>query len=592
MTTDQALLFGLFGAILVLMIWGRWRYDLVALAGLVAAVLLGLVPAAQAFNGFGHPAVMTVALILVVTAGLQRSGAVALLAKHLGRPDRSLPLHLAVFGGVGAFMSGFMNNVAALAILMPIDRRVAEKAGRAAGLTLMALAFTTILGGMATLIGTPPNLIVSTFRQEALGTPYRMFDFLPVGGLVALAGVVFIALIGWRLVPQRAGNAIGAETRIRDYVTDLIVTEKSPLVGQTVRDVHDGTEKADVHIFAVVRDGKRLHGWMGAPAIQPGDHLLIEASPAALEEFRAAQKLAFPDGTNQSGGVRPEGGGQVLIEMLVPETARIVGKTSHGAGLAFRYDAVLMGILRRGQTIRDNVRRTRIEPGDMLLMLVPESRRDAVVDGLGVIALDGGGAEVIKESRIWIALGLFIGAIVAASFGITSMAVALAAVVIGYVLAGVLSIEELYDHVDWPVIVLLGAMIPLGMALDSTGTSGLIAGGLAAMTSGLPAWVALVALMVATMFLSDVLNNNATTIIAAPVSIRLAEQLGVNPDPFLMGVAVAASCAFLTPIGHQNNTLVLGPGGYRFGDYWRMGLPLEIIVLAVGVPALLTFWPL
>ncbi len=591
MTAEQITLFVIFGAIIVLMIWGRWRYDVVALSGLVVGVLTGLIPADQAFSGFAHPAVMTVALILVVTAGLIRSGAVGLLAAYIGNPDRSVPLHIAVFGAVGAVMSAFMNNVAALAILMPIDMRVADKAGRAAAVTLMALAFTTILGGMATLIGTPPNLIVSTFREQALGEGYRMFDFLPVGGAVALAGIAFVAMIGWRLVPVRSGTSAvdEAQAKVRDYVSELIVGEASPLAGQIVGDFIDAADKADVAILGVARGGRRLRAYVRGITIQPGDVLIVEAAPAAMDDFRVTHKLSFPDGSRDN-RPKPTGEGQVLVEALVPDGARIIGKTATGLGLSYRRNSVLMGIMRRGTTIRENVRRTMIEPGDLLLLLTPEESREDVLAWLGCVPLDGGAVGVIKESRVWIAMGLFIGAIVAASLGWVSMPIALAVVVIGYVLTNVLSVHELYDHVDWPVIVLLGAMIPLGLALDTTGASGLIASGLAGLTAGQPAWVALSLLMAATMLLSDVLNNNATTIIAAPVGIRLAEQLGANPDAFLIGVAIAASCAFLSPIGHQNNTLILGPGGYRFGDYWRMGLPLEIVVMAVAVPLIMTVW--
>ena len=593
MTQPQIILFGIFAAVVILMIWGRWRHDLVAFAGLIAGVLLGVVPEEAAFSGFGHPATMVVALVLVATAGLMRSGAVALLTKYLSRPDWPVSLHIALMGGVGTILSGFMNNIAALAILMPTDMAVARKAGRAAALTLMPLAFTTILGGMLTLIGTPPNLIVSGFRQQALGEPFRMFDFLPVGGAVAAAGLAFVALIGWRLLPARvtAIPSEEAEAKIRDYVAELVVPPESPLVGQMVGEFEALADKADVEILAVQRNGARLPGLTQAITLEEGDVLLIEAAPSALDEFRSGQKLAFPDGHGES-IPRAGGGGQSLVECVVPENARVAGKTARGMRLSSNYNTVLMGIQRRGRTIRQNLRHVRIEPGDILLLLMPEDRDEEIVAALGCLPLDGAWHSVTRESRMWLAVGLFIGAIAATTAGLVTMPIALGAVVTLYVLTGVLNMAELYDHVDWPVIVLLGAMIPLGMAMDSTGGSALIASGLAALVQGYPAWVALLLLMVATMCLSDILNNNATTIIAAPVGVRLAEQLGVDPDAFLMGVAVSASCAFLTPIGHQNNTLILGPGGYRFGDYWRMGLPLELIVLAVSVPALLMFWPL
>lgn len=593
MTTPQIILFSIFAIAMGLMIWGRWRHDLIAFAALLTGVLSGVVPENQAFSGFGHPATMVVALVLIASAGLIRSGAVAMLTKYLSRPEWPVPLHIALMGGVGTVLSGFMNNIAALAILMPTDMQVARKAGRAAALTLMPLAFATILGGMLTLIGTPPNLLVSGFREEALGEPFRMFDFLPVGGAVAAAGLAFVALIGWRLIPSHATDtpAEEAEAKIRDYVAELVVPEESLIVGKMVADFEEAADKADVEILAVQRDGNRLQGLTRAITVEAGDMLLIEASPNALDEFRSGQKLAFPDGHGES-IPRASGGGQSLVECVVPENARIAGQTARGISLSSDYNTVLMGIQRRGRTIRQNLRHVRIEPGDILLLLVPEDRDEEIVAALGGLPLDGSWHVVTKESRMWLAVGLFGAAIAATTFGFITMPIALGVVVVGYVLFSVLSLEDLYTHVDWPVIVLLGAMIPLGLALDTTGGSALLASGLVWITDGYPAWVALVLLMAGTMCISDVLNNNATTILAAPIGIRLAEQLQVNPDAFLMGVAVAASCAFLTPIGHQNNTLILGPGGYRFGDYWRMGLPLEILVMTVAVPMLLIVWPL
>ncbi|MDO5612834.1 MAG: SLC13 family permease [Paracoccus sp. (in: a-proteobacteria)] len=593
MTTPQITLFAIFGAVMILMIWGKWRHDLIAFAGLMTGVLTGVVPAGEAFSGFGHPATMVVALVLVASAGLVRSGAVSLLTKFLSRPNWPVTLHLAVIGGVGTVLSGFMNNIAALAILMPTDMQVARKAGRAAALTLMPLAFTTILGGMLTMIGTPPNLLVSGFREDVIGEPFRMFDFLPVGGAVAAAGLIFVALIGWRLIPSRATEtpAADAEAKVRDYMAELVVPEGSSAIGKMVAELDSNAEKADVAILAVRRGDMRLSGLTRAITLQQGDSLLVEAAPAALDEFRSDLRLAFPDGHGDS-IPRAGGEGQSLVECVVPENARVVGHTARSLRLSSQFNTVLMGIQRRGRTIRQNLRQVRIEAGDILLLLVPEDRDEEIIADLGCLPLDGAWLTVTKENRMWLALGLFLVAIGATSMGWVTMPIALGCVTVCYVLFKILSLDEIYTHIDWPVIVLLGAMIPLGLALDTTGGSALLASGLATITQGYPAWVALVLLMIATMMLSDVLNNNATTILAAPVGIRLAEQLNVNPDAFLMGVAVSASCAFLTPIGHQNNTLILGPGGYRFGDYWRMGLPLEVLVMAVSVPMLLIVWPL
>lgn len=596
MTADQITLFVIFAIVMVLMLWGKWRYDIVAFAGLIAGVLTGIVPAAQAFSGFANPATMTVALILVVTAGLQRAGVVAMLTRLLSGAKRSVPLHVAIMGGVGAFISGFMNNVAALAILMPIDIQTARKAGRSPALTLMPLAFATILGGMTTLIGTPPNLLVSQFREAETGEGFKMFDFLPVGGAVAIAGVAYIALIGWRLIPRRdAEKSSDSREALRDYVAQLVLPESGGAVGKSLGEIVDAA--SNVTILAVERGGTRYYRTSRMIVLHAGDRLIIEASPDAMEEFRTDLGLAYPEtregeAEGDSRRARLDAGGRVLVEAVVPQRSRLIGRRGDRLFRGHEVDGMLLGILREGLTLREKLNTKRIRHGDVLLLLLPEDGVAAALDPRDLMALEGSATQVTKEHRLWAALLIFAGAIALTSMGVLTMPIALSVVLLLFVLGKVLSPEELYDHIDWPIIVLLGAMIPLGMALETTGGSALIASGLERLTSGYPPWVALSLLMIATMFMSDVLNNNATTILAAPVSIDLANQIGVNPDPFLMGVAVAASCAFLTPIGHQNNTLILGPGGYRFGDYWRLGLPLEIIVMLVSVPLLLIFFPL
>ncbi len=592
MTPQQIMLFALLGLMIALMLWGRWRYDLVAFGGLMAAVLMGIVPSEDAFSGFGNPTTLIVALVLIATAGLNRSGAVARLARLIASRPRGTTAHVLIFGTVGGILSGFMNNIAALAMLMPVDLQAARKANRQTGLTLMPLAFATILGGMLTLIGTPPNLIVSGFRADVLGEPYRMFDFLPVGGAVAVAGIAFIGLVGWRLIPgARDDGPSDADGPQRRYVATLVVTEASLTSARLIAEARAEAAKANVRIVGLRRHGQDIAGNLDGLTITDGDVIVLRADPQALDEFRSTNNLAFPDGRMEP-RARKDAEGQQLIECLVPRASAIAARSVQSFGLTNRHDSVMIGMRRQGLAQRRDLSRQTLQSGDMLLLLVPESRIEDMLAATGLLRIDGGSLSVQRERHMRAAVGLFALAVAAASLGVTTMPIALGCVIIAYTLFGVLSVHELYDHVDWPVIVLLGSMIPLGLALDRTGGSALIAQGLASLTQGYPAWIALVLLMGATMMLSDVLNNNATTIIAAPVSIRLAEQLGVQPDAFLMGVAVAASCAFLTPIGHQNNTLILGPGNYRFGDYWRMGLPLEIIVMAVSVPLLLIVWPL
>ncbi|MFG6562908.1 SLC13 family permease [Sulfitobacter sp. 1A13421] len=590
MTTDQIILFTLFGAVFGLLLWGRFRYDIVAFGALMLGVVLGVVPTENAFDGFGHPATLIVALVLVVSAGLVRSGAVMLITRTLVDSSRSLGAHITMMGAVGGVLSAFMNNVAALALLMPVDIQTARKAGRAPGLSLMPLSFATILGGMATLIGTPPNIIIASIRQESLGAPFKMFDFAPVGGFAAIAGLIFVALIGWRLIPAREDAMIEAED-IAQYIAELTVPEGNKQIGKRLAELQEEAHRADVAILGLMRDGKRRYGTARNVVLQAGDAIVLEATPDALDEFRSTLNLALAD-RDREDLLLADGDGVEIVEVVVTDGSRLNGRTAQAVGLSWRQRTVLLGLSRQGRKITSQLRTTELKPGDILLLLVPRDTVAHVTDWLGVLPLADRGLAVTQDSKTWLAIAMFAGAVAAASFGLIYLPIALGIVVVGYVLAKIVPLSELYTHIEWPVIVLLGSMIPLGAALETSGGTELIAGALVGLTEGLPAWVVLTVLMVVTMSLSDVLNNTATTIVAAPVGIQMAQSLGVSPDPFLMAVAVAASSAFLTPIGHKNNTLILGPGGYSFGDYWRMGLPLEIIVVAVSIPAILFFWPL
>ena len=590
MTQDQIILFTLFGAVFGLLLWGRFRYDLVAFSALMAGVVLGVVDSKNAFDGFGHPATLVVALVLVVSAGLVRSGAVLLITRTLVDASRSLGAHITLMGALGGILSAFMNNVAALALLMPVDIQTARKAGRPPGLSLMPLSFATILGGMVTLIGTPPNIIIAAIREESLGEPFKMFDFAPVGGVAAIAGLTFVALVGWRLIPKREDGALSAED-LAGYIAELTVPEGSKQIGKRLFELEEAANQADVIILGLIRDGKRRYGQARNVALQAGDAIVLEAGPEELDEFRTTLDLRVADATRED-HLKAGGEGVEIIEVVVRENSRLAGRTAQAVGLAWRKRAVLLGISRQGRKITSQLRKTKLQAGDILLLLVPRDMADDVTEWLDVLPLADRGLAVTENSKVWLAIGLFAGAVMAASVGLIYLPIALGIVVVAYVLAKIVPLSELYTHIEWPVVVLLGSMIPLGAALETSGGTELIAGAVVGLTEGLAPWMVLTVLMIVTMTLSDVLNNTATTIVAAPVGIQMAQTLGVSPDPFLMAVAVAASSAFLTPIGHKNNTLILGPGGYSFGDYWRMGLPLEILVVAVSIPAILVFWPL
>jgi di/tricarboxylate transporter len=591
MPSDQTLIITIFVALFGLLVWGRIRYDLVAFGALVLAATLGLVPTEDVFSGFGHSAVAIIALVLIVSRGLVGSGAIEKLAQRLLDSERPLPLHIAIMAVVGASLSAVINNVAALALLMPLDIDTAAKAKRAVSRSLMPLSFATILGGMITLIGTPPNIVIAAYRQDVLGEPFGMFDFAPVGLTVAIVGIAFVSLVGWRLLPTREGaREQEAEFAKGRYIAELRVSDEAVEETTTVGDLYPLADKHDLHILGLVRRGKRLPGFGAKQEIHAGDFIVVEGEPKAIETFMGQGALEFSGAEKHAGGVTS--GGLTLTEAIVPEGARIAGRTARGLQLLYRYSVTLLGVSRNGRRFTDRVRLLTIKPGDVLLMLGTPERNAAAASTMGVLPLEGRETQVVQRSKAGLSIAIFLGAIGAAVLGFVSLPVALAAAVIALIAIGLVPGSEVYASIEWKVIVLLASLIPLAEAFEKSGGAELIASQILSVTDGYPAWVSLLALMIVTMTLSDFLNNVATTLIAAPIAMGMALATDTNPDAWLMTVAVAASCAFLTPIGHKNNTIILGPGGYQFGDYWRMGLLLEVLVVVVGLPAILIVWPL
>ena len=597
MTSEQIILFIIMGGVLGLLVWGRIRYDLVAFSALALAVIVGVVDKDNAFSGFGHPAVIIIALVLSVSRVLSQSGAVDMLTRNVVSASRGITAHIAIMGFVGATLSAFMNNVAALALLMPVDMTAADKAKRTASATLMPLSFATILGGMVTLIGTPTNIVIAQYRGEAtyngqpIGTSFSMFDFAPVGLVCALAGLVYIAFIGWRFIPQEKSRGTSAQDlmNLEGYVMEVLVPEKSPALGKKVRDLYSVADENDVYILGLIRRGERMPGSAKGVDIRKADVLVVEASPKSLEQFANALKLTYSSSAAHKGVLTDT---LAMTEAVVTSTSRLEGRSALDVRLLYRQQTMLLGVAREGKPFRDRVRHLTLKAGDVLLLMGPKDSLPDVVSWLGCLPLADRELQVTQRDKAIISIAIFLIAILAASFGLVYLPVALAACVAIYALLKMVTLSQIYDSIEWPVIVLLASLIPIGAAIETSGGTVLIANAIVTITQGWPAWAVLLLLMAVTMTLSDVLNNVATVLVAAPVGIRIAEQLSVNPDAMLMGVAVSASCAFLTPIGHKNNTIIMGPGGYRFGDYWPMGLPLEVIILAVGLPMILIVWPL
>lgn len=590
MTFEQSTLFLLMGSVMGLLVWGRWRYDIVAFGALSLGLVLGVIPKEAAFSGFGHPAVIIIALVLMISRALSQSGAIELLSEKFIDASRSLVAHIGSIGLLGAVLSAFMNNVATLALLMPVDIQAAARAKRSPAQTLMPLSFATILGGMVTLIGTPPNIVISQFRETALGEPYSMFDFAWVGLGTAAAGLVFVALIGWRLVPaSRSKTNMSDELRnLDDYIVEIGFDEDSPAIGQTIRSLEKAAELHDALILGLVRKGARLPGKALREKIRKGDMLVIKAGPKALESFAGELKLSYSRSGKHKG---PLAGTLSIAEATIPADARIIGRSAENIRLLYRHGIMLLGISRQGRSFRDRVRKVPIKPGDVLLLMGEEEQLDDIILWLGALPLAKRGLQVTQRDKAGLAISLFAIAIALSSLGLIYLPVALSMCVVLYILLKVVTPAQMYDAVQWSVVVLIASLIPLAAALEASGGTALIANAIVGFTEGWPVVAILALLMAVTMTLSDMLNNVATVLVAAPVAVEIAHRLGVNPDSLLMGVAIAASCAFLSPIGHKNNTIIMGPGGYKFGDYWRMGLPLEILILCVSIPLIMLFWP-
>jgi di/tricarboxylate transporter len=615
MTRDQAFILAILLVTVGMFIWGRWRHDMVAVGALLATVLAGLLPGADAFAGFGHPAVITVACVLILSSPLQTTGAVDALTRWLlPRPGRPL-VTIAALTGVGMALSAFMNNVGALALLMPVAIQAAAREGRPPGQILMPLAFGSLLGGMTTLIGTPPNLIVSGFRAGQNGAGFAMFDFAPVGVAVALVGGVFLVLSCRWLVPARP--RAGAESfNTAAYLTEARITPGSAAAGRTLRQIEAMLDGVDAQVVGLVRDELRVAAPLRDQAVRADDVLVIEAEPEGLAAALAALNLKLEEDVRDPAPAPPGGSAQpgpdadrkpkkaaptreaadaediALIELAVMPGAAIVGRSATAIRLRDRYGINLLAVSRQGRRSISRLRTLTALPGDVLLMQGPPDAVGEFAAQFGCVPLAPRPLRIPQPRQAWMIVGIMAVAIVAAAFGLVASSIAFTAAVLAAMAMRVVSPRIVYRAVDWPVIVLLGALIPVAATIETTGAAALIARLLLDNVAAGSPLIALIAILVVTMTMSDAINNAATAAMMCPIAIQTASLLAVNPDAFLMAVAIGASCAFLTPIGHQNNTLILGPGGFRFGDYWRLGLPLEIIVVAVSAVMLPLVWPL
>lgn len=588
---EEIIVFAVLGLSLLFFIWGKIRYDLVALLALLTLTILGLTPFDEAFSGFAHPAVITVAAVLIVSKSLENSGIVHVIVRLMDKVGKNTSLQIAAMAGIVALASGFMNNIGALAIFMPVAIQISRKNKLSPSLVLMPLAFASLLGGLTTLIGTPPNIIIATFRSQTGNAPFGMFDFAPVGAGIALVGVLFVALVGWRMIPKRKSNDPNeALFNIENYITEVKIEPNSDLTGKNIRQLLLGNEE-EMKVLAIVRDKERIHAPGPYLFLKENDILILESNTENLDEFISNHDLKLVGHEDFSNAVEDES--EITItEGIIQENSPLVGQTAANIHMRSRYDVNLLALSRGDRTLIKRIDHEVFRAGDILLLQLRSSQLSDILNEMKCLPLAQRSLELGKPNRSLLALGIFISSILLVVAGWLPVEIAFTLAAMAMVLTRILPLKDFYTSIDWPVIVLLAAMIPVGTAFETSGAAASVTEILLIYSNSYPAWTMLIVLMITTMLLSAVINNAATVVLMAPIGLQIAQAMEFSADPFLMSIAIGASSSFLTPIGHQSNTLVLGPGGYRFGDYWKPGLPLSLLVVAVGVPLILWFWPL
>ncbi|QFU15241.1 SLC13 family permease [Microvirga thermotolerans] len=591
MTYSQILAFAVVAGMMALFVWGRFRYDVVAAASLLVSVLVGIVPANKAFSGFSDDIVIIVASALLVSAAVARSGVLEAGLNRIAPYLRTTQIQVVALVAIVTLLSSFVKNIGALAMMIPVAFQIARRAGTPPSSFLMPMAFGSLLGGIVTLVGTSPNIIVSRVRQEILGEPFQMFDFTPVGAGIALAGVIFLAF-GYRLLPKGRKGTVSLDEalNITDYVTEARVRPESEAVGLTVADLHQ-MANGEVKVAAIIRNETRSSSPLPDAAIRENDVLLLEGEPDALESLvaRAGLKLSHEHRRPETDEATDEIG---VIEAIVGPNSVLTGVSAERIALYRRFQVNLLAVSRSGVRFNERLRSITLRPGDVLVLQGNLKRLPDTLKDLGCLPLAEREIRLGNARRSFLPLAILAGAMALVAVDVLPVAIAFFGAAVLLVLFGSITLREAYETIEWPIIVMLGALIPVSEAIRTTGGTDLIAAWLSSVAQMLPPTGALVLIMVAAMAVTPFLNNAATVLVMAPIAASFANQLGFRPDAFLMAVAIGAACDFLTPIGHQCNTLVMGPGGYRFGDYWRLGLPLSAIVIVVGIPLIMLFWPL
>lgn len=591
MTFEQSLIFMILGVTLGLFAFSNWRYDIVAFLSLLAVGLTGSIAPDKLFSGFGHPAVITVAAVLIISKGLQNSGLADFLSNLVEKIGTNQKLQLSLLLLIVAVFSGFMNDIGALAVVMPVAIKIARKGDRSPSSFLMPLAFASLLGGLLTMIGTPPNIIIATYRQNADSPPFQMFDFTPAGAGICLAGLAYLALIGSRFIPERKkAGAADAIYHMKEYTTEVHIPQNSEVVGQPLSYI-ESLANSSLTFIALERRGKKLLAPSLSETLLANDSLIIEGNPESMRNLVQAGNLELTESDNAVEKLS-ELDEVTIIEAIVSPWSDLIGKTAKELHLRWRYGIFLLAIGRHRERLIEGIRNVKLKAGDFLLLQAPPESMSETMSLIGCVPIAQKELKQVNSKRILLSIVIFGSAIALTIFNFLPVQTAFTAAALAMVLTKLLSLREAYESIEWPIIVLIGAMIPLGEVMESTGGAKLIGQTLIQITQGMQGWFTMASLLVITMCLANVMNHSAVAVLLAPVAISIATQIGASSDPFLMAVAIGCSSSFLTPIGHQSNALVMGPGGYAFSDYWRTGILLSILVILVAIPLIIKIWPL
>lgn len=591
MTQPQILSVLLVTGMMAAFLWGRLRYDIVAMLALLTAVALGLVPAAEAFKGFSDDIVIIVGSALVLSAAVARSRIIERLFAKLGSGLSSTQLQVPLLVFVVAVMSAIIKNIGALAMMLPIAYQLARKSGKSPSVFLMPMAFASLLGGIVTLVGTSPNVIVARVRQELGGEPFRMFDFAPVGIVVAVAGCLFLSL-GYRLLPRDRRGAVSLDQAIdiKDYLTEAKLREKSPLAGKTVADLKAIGGDA-IEIVSILRNERRVQAPLPDASLKAGDILLLRGDAAVLERVVAegGLDLAGKDRpTHKEDALDPDR----IAEAIIGPDSTLIGQSAGDIALHSRFGINMIAISRSGERFSQRLRDIRLRAGDIVVIQGDEKLLPEKLSELSLLPLADRLVPLGSTRRVVLTVTIVLAAIIALAAGLAPVPLVFFAAAVLLITLRCVPLREAYHSIDAPILLMLAALIPVSDSLRTTGATDLFASWLAMIGGGLPGWASVALILVAAMAVTPFLNNAATVLVMAPIGAGFAKNLGYNPDAFLMAVAIGAACDFLTPIGHQCNTLVMGPGGYRFSDYARLGAPLSALVILLAVPMILLVWPL